>query len=151
MHWCHSDKSFYYSTCTVYCLVHLLWLENYYSGKDIKKKRPCSISIICLFSQLAHPVLESLKGTPHGWLIELLYAFNSGMFSPLSTMYSSSWYMCTYPASRGYIFSVWAVMQKAASANNRSIFYHAFAKFATQFTSKINCQVCCQMVRVSQE
>ena len=46
-------------------------------------------------SQLAHPVLESLKGTPHGWLIELLYAFNSGMFSPLSTMYSSSWYMYT--------------------------------------------------------
>lgn len=30
---------------------------------------------------LAHPVLESLKGTPHGWLIELLYAFNSGDLS----------------------------------------------------------------------
>lgn len=27
---------------------------------------------------LAHPILESLKGTQHGWLIELLYAFNSG-------------------------------------------------------------------------
>lgn len=66
------------------------------------KKRPCSISIICLFSQficlfsqLAHPVLESLKGTPHGWLIELLYAFNSGMFYPFNTMYSSSSYMYT--------------------------------------------------------
>lgn len=44
------------------------------------------ISIICLFSQLAHPVLESLKGTPHGWLIELLYAFNSGMFYPFNTI-----------------------------------------------------------------
>lgn len=30
--------------------------------------------------QLAHPILESLKGTQHGWLIELLYAFNSGLF-----------------------------------------------------------------------
>ena len=46
-------------------------------------------------SQLAHPVLESLKGTPHGWLIELLYAFNSGMFYPFNTMYSSSSYMYT--------------------------------------------------------
>ncbi|KAJ7379184.1 26S proteasome non-ATPase regulatory subunit 13 [Desmophyllum pertusum] len=27
---------------------------------------------------LAHPVLQSLVGTEHGWLIELLYAFNSG-------------------------------------------------------------------------
>lgn len=46
-------------------------------------------------SQLAHPVLESLKGTPHGWLIELLYAFNSGMFYPFNTMYSSSSYTYT--------------------------------------------------------
>lgn len=27
---------------------------------------------------LAHPVLQSLHGTEHGWLIELLFAFNSG-------------------------------------------------------------------------
>lgn len=27
---------------------------------------------------LAHPVLQSLKGTEHGWLIDLLFAFNSG-------------------------------------------------------------------------
>ena len=41
--------------------------------------------IVCIFFflisfQLAHPILESLKGTQHGWLIELLYAFNSGLF-----------------------------------------------------------------------
>ena len=32
-----------------------------------------------LLFQLAHPVLQSLKGTEHGWLIDLLFAFNSGM------------------------------------------------------------------------
>ena len=30
-----------------------------------------------------------------------------------------------YPSSRGYIFTVWAVVRKVASANNRSIFYLA--------------------------
>ena len=35
-----------------------------------------------------------------------------------------------YPASRGYIFSVWAGVRKVASADNRSIFYRACAKFA---------------------
>ena len=66
----------------------------YYSSQDIEKTSMFN-KYRLFVSQLAHPVLESLKGTPHGWLIELLYAFNSGMFSPLSTMYSSSWYMCT--------------------------------------------------------
>ena len=56
-----------------------------------------------------------------------------------------------YPASRGYIFAVEAGMQKVASADNRSIFYRACAKFVTQFASKINCQVCHQMARVSRE
>ncbi len=28
--------------------------------------------------QLAHPILESLKGTEEEWVIDLLYAFNSG-------------------------------------------------------------------------
>jgi len=27
---------------------------------------------------LAHPVLASLKGTPNGWLVDLLQAFNAG-------------------------------------------------------------------------
>ena len=56
-----------------------------------------------------------------------------------------------YPASRGYIFAVWAVVQKVASADNRSIFYHACVKFVTWFASKINLQVCCQMAWVSRE
>ena len=56
-----------------------------------------------------------------------------------------------YPASRGYIFAVWAVVQKVASADNYSIFYCACMKFVTRFASKINHQVCCQMARVSRE
>ena len=48
--------------------------------------------------------------------------------------------------SRGYIFAVWAVGWKVASANNHSIFYCACVKFVTRFARKIDCQVCCQMV-----
>ena len=40
-----------------------------------------------------------------------------------------------YPASRGYIFAVWAGVRKVASADNRSIFYRACAKFVTWFAS----------------
>ena len=58
---------------------------------------------------------------------------------------------CWYPASRGYIFAVWAGVRKLASADNHSIFYHACVKFITRFASKINCQVCCQMMRVLRE
>jgi hypothetical protein len=35
-----------------------------------------------LFSQLAHPILDSLKDTDKAWLVDLLYAFNSGAFNP---------------------------------------------------------------------
>lgn len=28
--------------------------------------------------QLAHPILNSLKNTPNAWLVELLFAFNTG-------------------------------------------------------------------------
>ena len=50
----------------------------------------------------------------------------------------SFWEQCNcYPASRGYIFAVWAGVQKVASADNRSIFYRACAKFVTRFASKI--------------
>ena len=42
------------------------------------------------------------------------------------------------PASRGYIFAVWAGVRKVASAEERSIFYRACAKFVTRFASKIN-------------
>ena len=41
----------------------------------------------------------------------------------------------SYPASRGYIFAVWAGVRKVASADNRSIFYRACAKFVTRFAS----------------
>ena len=56
-----------------------------------------------------------------------------------------------YPASRGYIFAVWAGVRKVASADNHSIFYRSCVKFVTWFVSKINRQVCRQMARVSWE
>ncbi|XP_066593718.1 26S proteasome non-ATPase regulatory subunit 13 [Prorops nasuta] len=39
---------------------------------------------------LAHPVLESLKGTPNSWLIDLLRAFNAGDISALESL-KSQW------------------------------------------------------------
>ena len=57
-------------------------------------------------------------------------------------MFNHSQLNCTkgpkYPVSRGYIFTVWAVMRKVASANNHSIFCCACAKFITRLASKIN-------------
>ena len=50
----------------------------------------------------------------------------------------SFWEQCNcYPASRGYIFAVWAGVRKVASTDNRSIFYRVCAKFVTLFASKI--------------
>ena len=56
-----------------------------------------------------------------------------------------------YPASRGYIFALSAVVGKVAFSDNHSIFYHACVKFVTRFASKINRQVCHQLARVSWE
>ena len=47
-----------------------------------------------------------------------------------------------FPVSRGYYFTVWAVVQKVASAKNHSIFSRACAKFVMQFVGKINRQIC---------
>ena len=50
----------------------------------------------------------------------------------------SVWEQCNcYPATRAYIFAVWAGVRKVASTDNRSIFYRACAKFVTLFASKI--------------
>ena len=67
------------------------------------------------------------------------------------TMTMKKWIFCTkttylkilkakdqlqaYPASRGYIFAVWDGVRKVASADNRSIFYRAYAKFVRRFAS----------------
>ena len=39
----------------------------------------------CLL-QLQHPVLDSLKNTPRQWLIDLLYAFNSGDIAKMNEL-----------------------------------------------------------------
>lgn len=35
---------------------------------------------------LAHPVLQSLKGTPNAWLVDLLQAFNAGDIAALERL-----------------------------------------------------------------
>ena len=40
--------------------------------------------------QLAHPILESLKGTDKEWLVNLMYAFNSGNISKFDDL-KKSW------------------------------------------------------------
>ena len=47
-----------------------------------------------------------------------------------------------YPASRGYILAVWAVVRTVAFADNLSISHHTCAKLVMRFAGKINCQVC---------
>ena len=49
-----------------------------------------------------------------------------------------------YPVSRGYYFTVSAVVRKVASANNHSLFSCACAIFVMQFVGKINRQICSQ-------
>jgi 26S proteasome regulatory subunit N9 len=36
--------------------------------------------------QLAHPVLNTLKATPNAWLVELLFAFNTGDIAKFEKM-----------------------------------------------------------------
>ena len=38
--------------------------------------------------QLAHPIVESLRSTDKEWLIDLLYAFNSGVYMRVSACLS---------------------------------------------------------------
>ena len=50
---------------------HFLYRRLFLTDFD----HPSSNSIL---EQLAHPILDSLKNTDNAWLIDLLYAFNSG-------------------------------------------------------------------------
>lgn len=73
-------------TCTCICLVDTLVIDQRSSFLTMTHVQMYNC-IVCLqvhskcllLFQLAHPVLQSLKGTEHGWLIDLLFAFNSGM------------------------------------------------------------------------
>ena len=94
-------------------------------------------------------ILARFTQSVHVFLLNPAWEENFGNFKYLQVyILHIQW---RYPASRGYIFAVWAGMQKVASANNCSIFYHAWAKFIMRFASKINIMVCCQMVLVLQE
>ena len=49
-----------------------------------------AINMIFIMFQLAHPILESLKGTDKEWLVNLMYAFNSGNISKFDDL-KKSW------------------------------------------------------------
>ena len=64
-----------------------------------------------------------------------LSSHNTGQTNhPVSFLFKKT--ITSYPASRGYIFAVWAVLRKVASADNHSILYRACEKFVTRFASK---------------
>ena len=74
--------------------------------------------------QLAHPVLKCLHGTEHGWLVELLYAFNSGWYSvqillkvPISFHSSATLFLIL---RRSY--EVWKPQEALAKAG--TVLYH---------------------------
>ena len=74
----------------------------------------------------------------HGWFVYWVFGWEIRRLSKSEirfrmASFSFSPSVLDYPASRGYIFAVWAGVRKVASADNRSIFYRACAKFVTRF------------------
>ena len=49
-----------------------------------------TVTMMYIMFQLAHPILESLKGTDKEWLVNLMYAFNSGNISKFDDL-KKSW------------------------------------------------------------
>ncbi|XP_033101352.1 26S proteasome non-ATPase regulatory subunit 13-like isoform X2 [Anneissia japonica] len=66
--------------------------------EDVKKERAFNLCLAALLGDgiynfgelLAHPILDSLKGTDKNWLVDLLYAFNSGNLDRFEEL-SSTW------------------------------------------------------------
>ncbi|KAJ2512888.1 26S proteasome regulatory subunit [Coemansia sp. RSA 2049] len=64
---------------------------------DDRAQRAYDLCIAALLSDniynfgdlLSHPILDSLKGTEHEWMVELLFAFNSGDIAKYETMAAS--------------------------------------------------------------
>ncbi|KAJ1732842.1 26S proteasome regulatory subunit [Coemansia sp. Benny D160-2] len=64
---------------------------------DDRSQRAYDLCIAALLSDniynfgdlLSHPILDSLKGTEHEWMVELLFAFNSGDIAKYETMAAS--------------------------------------------------------------
>lgn len=44
----------------------------------MKKIKGVESDLIFLQFQLAHPILKALENTPEKWVVDVLYAFNSG-------------------------------------------------------------------------
>lgn len=84
------DHAQYYRTALRY--LGCIQLETL--SKDVKHQHAFFLALAALLGEgvynlgelLAHAVLESLKSTENAWLVELLYAFNSGDITKFETM-----------------------------------------------------------------
>ena len=69
-------------------------------GGREKRKEVCTCSPHCFgwccTLQLAHPILGALRDTDKQWLIDLLYAFNSGMCPHVCVSLCACVHVCTY-------------------------------------------------------
>ena len=67
-------------------------------GGREKRKEVCTCNPHCFgwccTLQLAHPILGALRDTDKQWLIDLLYAFNSGMCPHVCVSLCACVYMC---------------------------------------------------------
>lgn len=67
-------------------LLYLACINDSQLGESERQQRAYSLSVAALLSKdiynfgelLLHPILDSLKDTPHSWLRDLLFAFNAG-------------------------------------------------------------------------
>ena len=66
------------------------------------------------------------------WIYKMIRAAIKILLLFLACLFIGLWLRnaYVYPASRGYIFAVWAGVRKVASADNRSIFHSIPRKFA---------------------
>ena len=63
--------------------------------KEVCTGSPHSFGWCCTL-QLAHPILGALRDTDKQWLIDLLYAFNSGMYPHVCVSLCACVHVCTY-------------------------------------------------------
>lgn len=77
----HEFASYYHNTLLYLACVNVSDMTH-----DEQQTRAYDLSIAALVSEsiynfgelLLHPILDSLKDSPHGWLRDLLFAFNAG-------------------------------------------------------------------------
>ncbi|XP_071943070.1 26S proteasome non-ATPase regulatory subunit 13-like [Antedon mediterranea] len=105
-----------------------------------KKERAFNLCLAALLGEgifnfgelLAHPILDSLKGTEKTWLVDLLYAFNSGnlvQFETLKTTWSQQPDLAARELNLRQKICLLCLMEMTFTrpANNRSITFQEIA------------------------